>query len=109
MIKTVVDRLQAEGVLFRRFEPFDLRHVGSRKRLRVFHGIDERQRYALVFFVRRKSRILQADVREWLELKERIEAYFGYAVWQNIAILQAPLCSRARALLEGEGWRLFSA
>jgi hypothetical protein len=107
-MKEVLAPLGEEGVLFRRFEPFDLKGVGSRKRIGVYHGIDTEGRYILVFDVDRKSRILQKEVKEWLELKKRIEEHFGYTILQPFAIVKAPLCSRAKALLESEGWRVLT-
>jgi hypothetical protein len=105
-MKEVLAPLQAEGLLFRRFEPFDLKEVGSRKRIGVYHGVDTKGRYTLVFVVEKKSRVLQKEAKEWLELKKRIEAHYGYPILQNAAIVKAPLCSKAKALLESEGWRL---
>ncbi len=106
MMKEVLEPLQARGYLFKRFEPFALKTIGSRKRIEVYHGIDLKNRYVLVFVVNKKSRILQKEVREWFDLKVRIENYYGYRILQNIAVIHAPLCSKAKALLESEGWKV---
>jgi hypothetical protein len=107
-MKEVLAPLQAEGVLFRRFEPFSLKEVGSRKRIDVYHGVDTEGRYTLVFVVKKKSRILQKETKTWLELKKRIEEHYGYPILRTMAIVEAPLCSRAKALLESEGWRVLT-
>ena len=109
MMKTVLGPLQAKGYLFKRFEPFSLKTIGSRKRIEVYHGVDMQNRYTLVFVVERKSRILQKEVREWLEIKSKIEASYGYRILQKVAIINAPLCSKAGTLLESEGWRVITA
>jgi len=106
MMKAVLEPLQARGYLFKRFEPFALKTIGSRKRIEVYHGIDLKNRYVLVFVVNKKSRVLQKEVREWFDLKVRIENYYGYRILQNIAVIHAPLCSKAKALLESEGWKV---
>jgi len=107
-MKEVLEPLQAKGYLFKRFEPFDLKEIGSRKRIAVYHGVDTQNRYTLVFAVKRKSRVLSREAREWLALKAKIEAHYGYPIRQAIALVDAPLCSRAKALLESEGWRIFT-
>ncbi|WP_201353576.1 hypothetical protein [Hydrogenimonas urashimensis] len=98
--------LQAGGYLFKRFEPFSLRTIGSRKRIGVYHGVDLQNRYTLVFVVDKKSRVLRKEVREWFEIKTKIEHHYGYRILQNIVLLHAPICSKAKALLESEGWSL---
>ena len=108
-MKSVLEPLQKEGLIFKRFEPFSLQTVGSRKKIGVYHGVDLKNRYALVFVVERKSRVLQNDVREWFELKAKIESHYGYKILQNIALVRAPLCSKAKALLEREKWKVIVA
>ncbi|WP_457596201.1 hypothetical protein [Hydrogenimonas sp.] len=108
-LKEVLDPLRQRGLVFRRFEPFSLKEIGSRKRIAVFHGVDTENRYTLVFAVKRRSRVLRRDVAEWLELKKRIEAYLGYPILQTIALIEAPLCSHAKGMLEEAGWTVLAA
>jgi hypothetical protein len=109
MMKAVLEPLQAKGFLFKRFEPFPLRTIGSRKRIAVYHGVDLQNRYTLVFVVEKRSRVLVKEVREWFGIAAKIEAYFGYRILQNVVMLDAPICSKAGALLEAEGWSLVTA
>ncbi|WP_456450684.1 hypothetical protein [Hydrogenimonas sp.] len=108
MFKEVLEPLQARGLLFKRFEPFSLKEIGSRKRIAVYHGVDTENRYTLVFFIEKKSRILQKEAKEWLALKAKIEAHYGYPIRQVVALVKAPLCSKAKALLEAEGWQILT-
>ncbi|SFP09882.1 hypothetical protein [Hydrogenimonas thermophila] len=108
MIKTILEPLRQNGFIFKRFEPFSLQVIGSRKRIGVYHGIDTKNRYFLLFVVNRKSRVLQKDVKEWLDIKQRIEHYCGYAIMINIALINAPLCSKAKAILVQEGWKVIN-
>ncbi|WP_457592328.1 hypothetical protein [Hydrogenimonas sp.] len=108
MMKRILAPLQEKGYIFKRFEPFSLKLVGSRKRISVFHGLDMQNRYFLVFAVKRRSRVLSKDVKEWLELKSLIERERGYPILLNIALIEAPLCSKASALLESEGWKVIT-
>ncbi|WP_456381612.1 hypothetical protein [Hydrogenimonas sp.] len=104
-----MEPLRTGGFLFRRFEPFDLKTIGSRKRISVYHGVDIDDRYTLVFVVKKKSRVLQKEVREWFDIGARIERHYGYRILRNIVLLDAPICSKARALMEAEGWRIVEA
>ncbi len=108
MMKGILAPLQQKGYIFKRFEPFPLKLVGSKKRILVFHGLDMQNRYFLVFAVKRRSRVLSKDAKEWVELKSNIERYLGYPVLLNIALIEAPICSKASALLESEGWKVIT-
>jgi len=108
MIKTILEPLRQNGFIFKRFEPFSLQLVGSRKRIGVYHGVDTSNRYFLLFVVNRKSRVLQKDIKEWFEIKQKIEHYYGYAIKINIALINAPLCSKAKSLLLEEGWKVIN-
>lgn len=108
MMKSVLNPLLERGYVFRRFEPFSLKAVGSRKRISVYHGLDQQNRYLLVFAVKRRSRVLLKDVKEWLELKSMIENYYGYSILLNFAIVEAPICSKAKQFLESEGWKVIA-
>ncbi len=107
-MKRVLDPLRQKGYIFKRFEPFSPSLVGSRKKIEIFHGLDMQNRYLLLFSVKRKSRILVKDVEEWFELKRRVESYFGYPILINLALIDAPLCSKALRKLESEGWKVIS-
>jgi len=106
MIKAILEPLRQNGYIFKRFEPFSLRLVGSKKRIDVYHGFDITNRYFLLFVVNRKSKILQKDVKEWFEIKQKIERYCGYTIKINIALISAPLCSKAKTLLFKERWKV---
>jgi len=106
MLKSLLEPLRKRGFLFKRFEPFSLKVVGSKKRIDVYHGIDTSNRYFLLFAVKRKSRVLTKDVKEWFDIKKKIEYYCGYAILINIVLINAPICSKAKSLLKEERWRV---
>ncbi len=105
-MKEILEKLTKREGLFKRLEPFSLKKIGSRKRIAVYHGVDMQNRYTLVFHIRRKSRVLQKEIKEWLEIKQAVENHFGYPILRNIAVVEAPLCSKAKASLLEKGWRV---
>ena len=105
-MKAVLEPLGNKGFLFRRLEPFDLKRVGSRKRIGVYCGVDEAGRHTLVFHIRRKSRLLSAEAKELIALKAAIMQACDYEKCQCLAVVEAPLCSKAAGLLEADGWKI---
>ncbi|BBG65412.1 hypothetical protein NNO_0709 [Hydrogenimonas sp.] len=108
MLKSLLSPLAERGYIFKKFEPFSPKKVGSRKRISIFHGLDVQNRYLLLFHIKRRSRVSVKDAKEWLELKSMIENYYGHSILINIALVEAPVCSKAKALLESEGWEVLS-
>jgi hypothetical protein len=51
--------------------------------------------------------VLRKEVQELMMLHEKIEKYIGAAIKKKYMIIRAPLCSKAKALLEEQGWNVF--
>lgn len=105
-MKQVVDALIKKSFLFKSLEPLDPKELGTRKRLKIFHGIDEQDRYVCVFVLSQSSRILSKDVIVYDEIAQKLQTYLGHRIKQRFMFFVAPLCSKARANLE-KNWRLF--
>ena len=57
--------------------------------------------------IEKKSRILRKEVAELMELHERVEKYMDSKVTKKYIIIKAPLCSKAKALLEENKWKVY--
>ena len=53
--------------------------------------------------IHRKSRYLRKDAQRFLSLKSAIEAQRGQSLLGLVLLKQAPLCSKAKSLLEEQG------
>jgi len=107
-MKELLAQLRSENLLFRRLQPYDLRRIGSRKRIAAFLGVDLEGRYTLVFHVERKSRFGRKEAVVLRTLHHAIESAEGHAIRRCFAIIHAPLCSKAKKDLEEEGWHIVS-
>ena len=70
-------------------------------------GVDLKGYYAVVMRVEKKSRVLRKEVGELMVLHEKLERYMDSKIKKKYIIIKAPLCSKAKALLEENGWRVF--
>jgi len=55
----------------------------------------------------KKSRVLRKEVAELMALHEKLEAYIDSSIKKKQIIIKAPLCSKAKALLEENAWRVW--
>ncbi len=105
-MREAVDRLRQEGIVCQKLETVSLAALGSRKRIDLYLGVDLDRYYCSVWHVRKRSRVVQKEVREWLALHARLEAHTDRTIRKRYVWIEAPLCSKAKALLETEGWKV---
>ncbi len=58
----------------------------------------------MLIYISKKSRILRKEATELMELHGRLEKYNDSKIFKKCMIIDAPLCSKAKALMLEEGW-----
>ncbi|NPA63941.1 MAG: hypothetical protein GXO16_03095 [Epsilonproteobacteria bacterium] len=104
-----MEYFRSKGVLFRELRSLDLRSFGIKKRWSVYVGVDEKMRYWLIVQIQRKSRFLQKDARELLSVEEELKERLDHGFKKRALLLRGPLCSKARKVLEEQGWSVDAA
>jgi len=105
-MKEIVERLQASNLVFKSLKPIDLKALGSRKKIDLYLGVDLKKYYACIIHVSKKSRILQKEAEILMAFHPQLEAYNESTIKRKYIYIQAPLCSKAKALFEENGWRV---
>jgi len=106
-MKEIVDYLQQKNLMFKSLKEITPKEIGSRKKIEIYLGIDMKEYYALIMCIEKKSRILRKEARELMLLHERVESYIDSRITKKYMIIKAPLCSKAKALLEENGWKVW--
>ncbi len=107
-MKEIVEYLQQKNIIFKSLKEIMPKELGSRKKVKLYLGIDLKGYYALVMNVEKKSRVLRKEAGELLVLHEKLERYIDSKVTKKYIIIKAPLCSHAKAMLEEHGWKVMS-
>jgi len=103
-MKDIVDKLLFEELLFKSLKPISLKELGSRKKIDIYLGVDLKKYYSCIIHINKKSRILQKEAKELMEFHKKLEEYNDSVIKKKYIYIQAPLCSKAKALFEEEGW-----
>jgi len=103
-MKEIVELLQEKKLLFKSLKPIEPKALGSRKKIHIYLGVDLKKYYAAIFHIVKKSRILQKEARELMELHQKLETYNESKIHKKYIYIEAPLCSKAKALLEEHHW-----
>ena len=106
IMKNIVELLQKKQLIFKSVKEITPRDLGSRKKVTIFIGIDLQSYYNLIIKITKKSRILQKEVDDFILLHTKCEKYNDSAIKKKIIIINAPLCSKAKAKFKDNGWRV---
>ena len=106
-MKKIVEYLHSKKLIFKSLKEITPKELGSRKKIELYLGIDLKEYYTLVMRVEKKSRILRKEANELMLLHEKLEKYIDSKITKKYIIIKAPLCSKAKALLEDHGWKVY--
>jgi len=106
-MKEIVEYLQKKNLIFKSLKEISPKEIGSRKKIELYLGVDLKGYYALVMRVEKKSRVLRKEAGELMLLHEKLEKYIDSKIMKKYMIIKAPLCSKAKVLLEENGWKVW--
>lgn len=106
-MKNIVEYLQQHNIIFKSLDTVSPKELGSRKKIDIYLGVDLDGYYANVMLLEKKSRILRKEAQELMVLHEKLETYIDSSIKKKYIIIKAPLCSKAKALMEDKGWRVW--
>ena len=107
-MKEITEYLQKKNLIFKSFKEIKPKELGSRKKVEIYLGVDLKGYYSLVMQLEKKSRVLQKEAHELMGLHEKLEKLIEAKITQKYILIHAPLCSKAKALLEEHGWIVWS-
>jgi len=105
-MKALVEYCKSRGLLFRSLKPIDLKALGSRKKIGLYLGVDTESYYHILITVQKKSRILRKEAALLMAFHPTLERHVEAKINKKCILIQAPLCSKAKKLLEESGWEV---
>lgn len=106
MFKPIIDRLNANGLIYKNLNEVEPKALGIRNRIRMFAATDRQGYYTAIFVVAQKSRVLMKDVEKFETILRKLELYADHAFKHRVLMLDAPLCSKAEAAFKKQGWKI---
>lgn len=107
MMKKIVEYLQNKNLIFKSLKEITPKELGSRKKITLYLGVDLKGYYALVMSLEKKSRVLKKEALELMALHEKVESYVETKIMKKYIVIKAPLCSKAKALMEEHKWKVW--
>lgn len=106
-MKEIVEYLNNKNIMCKSLQTVLPKVLGSRKKVDLYVGVNLKDYYCLIMKLKKKSRVLRKEVYELIELHERIEKYMDTKIKKKYIIIEAPLCTHAKAMLEEYGWMVW--
>ena len=106
-MKLIVEYLQKKQIIFKSLKEISPKELGSRKKISIYVGVNLKGYYADVMYLEKKSRVLRKEVTQLIALHEKLETYIDSKIKKKYIIIKAPLCSKAKALLEENSWKVW--
>jgi hypothetical protein len=106
-MKEILHRLQEHNLLFKSLKPISIKELGSRKKLNLYLGVNLKKYYACIIHIRKKSRILSKEALEIMEFHTKLEKFNESKITKKYIYIQAPLCSKAKALFKEQKWTVW--
>ena len=106
-MKEFVEYLKGRGIVCKRLSETSPKALGSRKKIRIFVGVDLDDYYCSFVILEKKSRVLRKEAKELMLLHEKLEKLQETKISKRYLLVRAPLCSHAKAMLEENGWTVW--
>ena len=106
-MKKTVEFLTQKNLIFKSFKEVLPKELGSRKKVQLFIGVNLESYYIFVMKVEKKSRVLSKEIEEFFALHEKLEKHIDSKIKKKYIIIESPLCSKAKKLLEEHQWRVW--
>jgi len=103
-MKEITEYLRQKNLIFKSLTKIKPKELASRKQVDIYLGVDLKGYYTIVMQLDKKSRVLQKEAQELMSLHEKLEQRIEARITQKYILIHAPLCSKAKALLEAHGW-----
>ena len=105
-LKKIVDLLCANGILLKSLNEIDLAILNSRKKVKIFSGVTDKNYFIFIIDIEQKSRFVVKNAKEIIDLEKRLEVVGNHIYKKKYIVLSSPLCSRAKNFLTKDRWKI---
>jgi len=106
-MKKIVEQMNQKNLICKSLVEVLPKELGSRKKVALYMGVDLKGYYCLVMKLSKKSRVLRKEATELMGIHEKMESYKDTKIMKKYIWIEAPLCSKAKALLEEHNWKVW--
>lgn len=106
-MKAIVEYLNSKNIICKSLKEIQPKILGSRKKVKIYVGINLKGYYCSIFLIEKKSRFLRKETRELIELHKTLETLEDTKITKRYIRIRSPLCSHAKTLFVENGWSVW--
>lgn len=104
-MKEITELFTNKDIIFSSCNEIKPKEINSKKNIQIYECISVDNNYYAIFVNPSKSRFVQKSVNEYEDLYNTLTSYVGHNFkYKYIILPNAPLCSKAKKLLETLHW-----
>lgn len=105
-LKNLIHYLNDKELHFSSLNKIEPKELGSRKKIDIYDATHIDNSFYAIFIVESKSRFIRKNANDLMEMLESLKRYKDHNYKYKMLIISSPLCSKAKALLQDNGWRV---
>jgi len=105
-MKVLVENLRTNGRIYKKLEEIQPKELKIRNKVKLYAALDLNRYYNAIIIVSQKSRLLMKDLVKFEEIVQKMALYRDHQFKGKVLILDAPLCSKARAAFIKAKWKI---
>ena len=103
-MKELTNYFVNKNILFKELNEISPKELKSKKKIRIFDGVGIDKNYYAIFCINAKSRFLTKNAQDLMYMLNQLIDLKKHNYKNKIFLITAPLCSKAKTLLEENGW-----
>ena len=108
-MRELIDTLSKNRIILKEIEKIDLKNeLNSRKKIDIYLGRNLQNSYVVVLDITKKSRVLQKEAKEIMDLVSKLEFLREIRAKKRYIYLKAPICSKAKRLFENQKYKFLN-
>ncbi|HIC45051.1 MAG TPA: hypothetical protein EYO73_12465 [Sulfurimonas sp.] len=105
-MKILVEQLRINGRIYKKLEEIQPKDLKIRNKVKLYAALDLNRYYNAIIIVSQKSRLLMKDVVKLEEIVQKMAIYRDHQFKGKTLVLDAPLCSKAKAAFIKAKWKI---
>jgi len=105
-MKEVVETLLNKKIICKRLNLINNSNHNIRKKISIYEGVTIKGYNIIIFYIEKKSRILQKEILSYEELLEKLKKELDRNFKIKTLIINAPFCSKAKNLAKELKWKI---
>lgn len=106
-MREIIEYFTDKNILFPKFDLIDNKKLDVKSKIKIYKAIDLKNNYCAILHISRKSRFLQKDANNMEDAFHKLKQNLGHNFAKKMIFIQAPLCSKAKILLQSLKWKVF--